>query len=317
MLQIASADPTDRLDSSTPAIETTDLRKRYGSREVLHGLTLSVSPGEVFGFLGPNGAGKSTTMKILAGLVRPTSGEARLLGGLPMEPATRRSLGYLPEQFRFHGWQTGAEMLELHGQLAGMAAAQIRERIPKVLEEVGLSGRGWDHIGGFSKGMTQRIGIAQAILADPRVVLLDEPTSALDPVGRREIRDLVRRLKERGVTVFINSHLLTEIELVCDRVAIVDQGRVVRLGRLSELLGGVARIRVETDRVDRALLAVLARHGEPTLLEGGAVLVHAPAEAAPEIAADVVRAGYRLRALTPTQQSLEELFVSLVEGGDR
>jgi ABC-2 type transport system ATP-binding protein len=271
----------------------------------------------VFGFLGPNGAGKTTTIKILLGLVRPSSGDARLLGRPAGEAEARRRVGYLPENFRFHDWLTGSALLEFHGRLAGLSAAELRERIPEVLELVGLTGRGDDRVRGYSKGMTQRIGLAQAIIHAPDLVLLDEPTSALDPVGRREVRDLIRSLRSRGMTVFLNSHLLSEVEMVCDRVAIVDRGRVVRSGRLDDLVGGVLELRVTVDRVDPGLLDLLASHGEVTGVQGCALTLGvADLDVAPVLAEALVRAGYRLYGLVPSHQSLEDLFLSLVTSGE-
>jgi len=299
-----------------PAIETIGLCKEYGGRVVLQDLSLTVQRGEVFGFLGPNGAGKTTTVKILVGLVRPTAGEARLFGRPVSDPAARRRIGYLPEHFRFHDWMTGEELLDFHGRLAGMSANERRARIPEVLELVGLAGRGRERIRNYSKGMTQRIGLAQALLHRPDLVLLDEPTSALDPVGRREIRDLMRRLRAEGVTVFLNSHLLSEVELVCDCVAIVDRGRVVRSGRLKDLLGRSTELRITVDCVDEALLAHLRRYAEVLAVDGTTVTVGvAELDAAPAIAEAIVRAGYRLYSLVPMQRSLEDMFISLVHGG--
>src|SRR6185503_1369667 len=195
-------------------------------------------------------------------LVSATRGDARIFGQPAGDPEARRRIGYLPENFRFHDWLTGVGLLDFHGRLARLSKAEREERIPSVLELVGLSGRGNDRIRGYSKGMTQRIGIAQAIIHEPNLVLLDEPTSALDPVGRREVRDLIRDLRARGMTVFLNSHLLSEVEMVCDRVAIVDGGRVVRSGRLSDLVGGVPEIRVTLDRLDAIALDLAGRFGE-------------------------------------------------------
>lgn len=277
---------------SPPAIRTTNLRKRYGRRIALHGLSLSVEPGEVFGLLGPNGAGKSTTVKILTGLVHASGGDASVLGRDVRDPEARRQVGYLPELFRFQEWLTGVQLLELHGRLAGLDRDERRERIPQVLDRVGLIGRGDERIGGYSKGMAQRIGLAQALLGRPALVLLDEPTSALDPVGRRDVRDLIRALRGEGVTVFLNSHLLSEVELVCDRVAVVDQGRVVFEGKLGDLISGGHRLRVTVDRVDDAVLSTLARHGKVEAVEGSTVVVEVEdASLAPAIAAAVVRGG--------------------------
>jgi ABC-2 type transport system ATP-binding protein len=301
--------------AAAPAIETLDLRKEYGRKVALHDLSLRVEAGEVFGFLGPNGAGKTTTVKILLGLVRPTGGEARIFGHPTGDLEARRRIGYLPENFRFHDWMTGQALLDFHGRLAGLSAAERRRRVPEVLERVGLAGRGGDRIRAYSKGMTQRIGLAQAILARPSLVLLDEPTSALDPLGRRDVRDLIRSLKAEGMTVFLNSHLLGEVEMVCDRVAIVDHGRVVRAGRLADLVAGQPELRVALERVDDALLAVLRRFGQVVSCEAGAVVLAVEDVAvAPELTAALVAAGGRLHALVPSHRSLEEVFVGLVEG---
>lgn len=318
MSQQASADPLAGGRSAAevvPVIEMVELRKAYGRRVALHDLTLEVKTGEVFGFLGPNGAGKTTAVKILTGLVRPSGGRARVLGFDAGDPRGRRRIGYLPEQFRFQDWATGEELLDFHGRLAGMSADERRTRIPEVLEQVGLGGRGQDRVGGYSKGMTQRIGLAQALLARPALVLLDEPTSALDPVGRREVRDLIRTVRAEGVTVFLNSHLLGEVEAVCDRVAIVDRGRIVRSGRLAELLGPAVRLRVELDRVDPELLRELRQHGDVAEVAGTTVtLAVEGVDQAPAVAELVVQRGYRLYGLVPVQQSLEEIFVGLVHG---
>ena len=219
-----------------PALELTGVRKTYGRTVALHDLSLRVEPGEVFGFLGPNGAGKTTTVKILLGLVRPTSGQARIFGLPCSDPAARRLVGYLPETFRFQDWLTGRELLELHADLAELSAEARAWRVPEVLRRVGLSDYSHDRLRTYSKGMLQRIGLAQAIIHNPRVLLLDEPTSALDPIGRRDVRDLIRELSARGMSVFLNSHLLSEVEMVCDRVAIIDRGRVVHTGRLDDLV---------------------------------------------------------------------------------
>ena len=300
----------------TPAIETIALRKEYGRKIALHGLDLTVQPGEVFGFLGPNGAGKTTTVKILLGLARATSGEARLFGRPAGDAEARQRIGYLPENFRFHDWLSGAALLDFHARLAGVSLSERRQRIPKVLELVGLSGRGNDRIRAYSKGMTQRIGLAQAIIHQPDLVLLDEPTSALDPVGRREVRDLIRTLKARGMTIFLNSHLLSEVEMVCDRVAIVDRGRIVRSGKLTDLIGGVPEIRVTVDRVDPGLLELLSALGSVTRVQDCTVTLGVDdLEVAPKLADALVRAGYRLYGLVPSHQSLEDLFLSLVQSG--
>jgi ABC-2 type transport system ATP-binding protein len=317
--RIASSDselavaPPAPAEAARPAIETHNLRKVYGRKVALHDLTLSVQPGEVFGFLGPNGAGKTTTVKILLGLVHPTSGTASLFGRPAGDPGARQRIGYLPENFRFHDWLTGTALLDFHARLAGLSASERARRIPAVLERVGLADRGGDRLRDYSKGMTQRIGLAQAIIHAPDLVLLDEPTSALDPVGRRDVRDLIRSFREQGMTVFLNSHLLSEVEMVCDRVAIVDGGRVVRSGRLADLLGGLPELRISLDRVDRALLDLLGQYGQVMDVQSTRVTLSVDdVEVAPSVTEAVVRAGYRLYALVPAHQSLEEVFLSLV-----
>ena len=297
-------------------VHTAGLRKVYGSSTALEGLDLEVHPGEVVGLLGANGAGKTTTVKILLGLVAATAGEASLFGRRVADPQARRQVGYLPEHFRFPDWLTGAELLDYHGRLAGMPAADRRARIPEVLERVGLAGRGNQRLRSYSKGMTQRVGLAQAVFARPRLVLLDEPTSALDPIGRREVRDLIRDLREEGVAVLLNSHLLGEVELVCDRVAIVDRGRVVRAGRLDAMIGPGPQIRVRLDRVDERALAILGGLGEVMAVDDTTVVLAAEGtDPAAAVAAELVRAGYGLQALIPVHRSLEDIFVGLVSEG--
>lgn len=317
MTVAVTADETPEVAASAvPAIATVGLQKAYGSRVALHGLSLTVQPGEVFGFLGPNGAGKTTAVKILTGLVHASAGSARLFGVDVGDPAARTAVGYLPELFRFQDWLTGAQLLDLHGRLLGLGTQDRRDRAGRVLARVGLEGRGDELIRGYSKGMTQRVGLAQALLGDPRLVLLDEPTSALDPVGRRDVRDLIRELRDEGVTVFLNSHLLSEVEQVCDRVAVMDRGRVVFEGRLDELAAQGPRLRITVDRVDAALLALLARHGDVEAVEGTtAVLQVSELGVAPVVAEAVVRGGWRLAALVPVQESLEDAFLGLVQGG--
>ncbi|PNY80912.1 ABC transporter ATP-binding protein [Deinococcus koreensis] len=307
------------MTASPPAIETRELRKVYGGRAVVDGLSIGVQPGEVFGFLGPNGAGKSTTLKMLLGLVLPTSGELRVLGGSPSSPAVRARLGFLPEQFRFQTWMTGHEFLRFHGRLAGLSAAELRTRIPGVLEEVGLGARGGEVLGGYSKGMLQRVGLAGAILARPALVFLDEPTSALDPIGRVEVREIIERLRGAGVSVFLNSHLLSEVEQVCDRVAFVKAGRVLLQGSMRDLMGGVLPLDVRVDELRPGLLDALSRLGElrhtdtntPGRADIELWLQHE--DAIPAAAQAVLDSGARLYALTPRRPDLETLFLDLIE----
>ncbi|MBI2955251.1 MAG: ABC transporter ATP-binding protein [Chloroflexi bacterium] len=299
------------------AIEINGLRKLYGTKVALEGLTLQVAQGEIFGFLGPNGAGKTTTLKILVGLIAPSAGEALIFGRSPRERAVRRRIGFLPEHFRFQDWLSGSELLSYYGHLCGMGAAQRQARIPTVLALVGLDGHGDKRVRAYSKGMQQRLGIAQALLSQPDLILLDEPTSALDPLGRKEVRDLLRRLRDEGVTVFLNSHLLGEIELVCDRVAIIDKGRVVREGPLKRLLQGEHELRITLDRIDGEVLAALAAFGEVRQVDGRTLALQVPdVGAAPRVARCLMEKGYDIYGLTPLHQSLEEIFAQAIKGGD-
>jgi ABC-2 type transport system ATP-binding protein len=304
-------------------IEVEHLRKVYGAAPhatvAVDDLTLSVGRGEVFGFLGPNGAGKTTTVKMLLGLVRPTSGIARLLGHLPGDPLAMTRVGFLPEHFRFHPWLTAADFLDVHGRLHGLTTAQRRERIPRLLARVGLAERADFRLGEFSKGMAQRVGLAQALINDPELVFLDEPTSGLDPVGRYEVRDLIRDLRAAGVTVFLNSHYLSEVEVTCDRIAIMKRGRVVRMGALSALAGQTPELEIIAAGLTPEIHAGLAQWGHiafgpaphPTSPDGAQRLVLSIAsdEAAPAIADWLVQHGARLYTLAPHRLSLEELFL--------
>jgi ABC-2 type transport system ATP-binding protein len=298
-------------------VSTDALTKYYGPVTALAGLTMSVPRGEIFGFLGPNGAGKTTAVKLLLGLARATSGEARVLGAPPDDLDMRRRIGYLPELFRYQEWLTAREVLALHCALAGVARARRRGAIDETLAMVGLAARCDDRVGSFSKGMQQRLGLAVALVAEPEVVFLDEPTSALDPVGRRDVREVLRSLKSRGATVFLNSHMLSEVELVCDRVAVVDSGRVVALGTLAELIGGPKRVRIDMEAVSKECAAAAARFGdveradETSIVVGGVEVNHIP-----DVVAALVAAGARIVAVAPESQTLEDRFLSLLAKPD-
>jgi ABC-2 type transport system ATP-binding protein len=291
------------------------LHKRYGRHVALTGLDLDVGPGQVVGLLGPNGAGKTTTVKILTGLVGATGGTAELFGVPVGTPAARRRLGYLPEHFRFPEWMTGIELLRYHARLAGRDPRRDRVRLDGLLELVGLDGRGDERIRGYSKGMTQRLGLAQALVGEPDLVLLDEPTSALDPLGRREMRELIRRLARDGVAVLLNSHLLSEVELVCDHVVVIDKGKVLRSGTLDEVRSTTLEVRIRLDHVDDAVRDVVSAHGRIVAGDDHEILLDAAdADIVPELAADLVAAGAKIRALVPLRRSLEDAFVGLVQG---
>lgn len=312
-------------------VETTGLRKVYGAKVAVADLTLQVPRGEVFGFLGPNGAGKSTSVKMLLGLVAPSDGDARVLGQPPSHPATLARVGFLPEHFRFHEWLQAAELLDLHGRLYRMDVDTRRRRVPELLELVGLAEHADRPLSGFSKGMLQRIGLAQALLNEPELVFLDEPTSALDPFGRMLVRGIIRDLKARGTTVFLNSHLLGEVEATCDRVSFIREGRVLRTMGLRDVAAGQIQVELRVDAITPALRAALAefqRQGaesdarrpapqaQPGIRGDCIELTLNDEELLPVIAERVLASGARLYALTPRRLSLEQLFLDIVGTAD-
>jgi ABC-2 type transport system ATP-binding protein len=272
------------------ALAVHGLRKRYGSVEALRGVDLDLGEGELLGLLGPNGAGKSTLVKILVGLVRASDGSAEVGGAPAGSGAARAALGYLAELFRFPGWYTAAEVLELHQRLAGSTGGAAERK--RLLELVVLDEAADRRVGGMSKGMQQRLGIAQALVGEPRVLLLDEPTSALDPIGRRIVRDLLESLRDRGTSVLLNSHLLSEVELVCDHVAILRGGEVVAAGAPHDL-ARPRGIELETDEGTR-------------LVEG------ATREDAPRLVSEAVAAGRQVYGVRVLESTLEEVYLEVV-----
>jgi ABC-2 type transport system ATP-binding protein len=300
--------------SSAPVIDVTGLRKRYGRVEALADLTMTVRPGEVFGFLGPNGAGKTTTVKLLLGLARPSGGSGRLLGAPLGDRDARRRVGYLPELFRYQPWLRAREVLALHADLIGLPRAGRARAFEDALGLVGLADRATDQVSGFSKGMQQRLGIGVALVGDPALVILDEPTSALDPIGRIDVRAILRTARDRGAAVFLNSHLLSEVEQVCDRVAIVDRGRVVAAGPLTEVLGE-QETRIHVEGLAPAGLAALAAFGEPRYDGRDLVVRELAAERVPDLVAVLVGMGVRIHEVTSGRESLERRFLELVGRG--
>jgi ABC-2 type transport system ATP-binding protein len=298
-----------------PAVWCSGLRKRYGARQAVDGVSFEVGRGEVVGLLGPNGAGKTTVIKSLLGLVRPDEGEVVLLGRPASDPAARARVGYLPELFRYQPWLTAAEVLTLHVRLSGAAVPAAEQRASLAL--VGLGDRAGDRVGGFSKGMQQRLGLAVALVARPELVVLDEPTSALDPLGRVDVRDVVLDLRSRGVAVLLNSHLIGEVERVCDRVVVLDRGRVAAAGTLAELLGQ-REVRLHLGGVSPAAEQRLAATG-PVECAGDWWTVVLPADddgrAVPDLVADLVAAGARLHAVEPARISLEERLLGILREG--
>ncbi|MDJ0755970.1 MAG: ABC transporter ATP-binding protein [Ardenticatenaceae bacterium] len=303
------------------AIETQNLRKEYGEKIAVEDLTLQVKRGEVFGFLGPNGAGKTTSIKMLLNLVRPTAGQGMLLD-LPLgNTKVRQKIGYLPEHFRFHDWLTAGEFLDFHGRLYRMARSRRREVIPPLLELVGLESRLNTKLRAFSKGMTQRIGLAQALLNDPELVFLDEPTSGLDPIGRKLVREIVDGLRAEGTAVFINSHLLSEIEQTCDRVAFIRDGRVLEVNHMSDLTAGVLQLTLRVGQPPADLAAQLAQFGQNVQRNGIDGRFHMTVdgeEKVPQIANWVFENGLTLYELSPGRMTLEERFLQVIgnDSGD-
>ncbi len=300
------------------AIEARELRKEFGKQVAVRGLTLQVRRGEVFGFLGPNGAGKTTSIKMLLGLVKPTSGSADLLGRPITDRRARQKTGFLPEHFRFHDWLTAAEFLTLHGRLFHMEPARIQQRASEMLELVGLADFRDKELRTFSKGMLQRVGLAQALLNEPDLVFLDEPTSGLDPVGRRLVRDIIRQLREAGTTVFLNSHLLSEVEITCDQVAFIKHGEVLRVSPISALMDGATTVTIHARGYSPEALKALSLWGKDVRTEGEAILMTvSDEEALPQINRSLVERGIDVYAIIPQRLSLEDLFIQVVgtDGG--
>jgi len=274
------------------ALAVRGLAKRYGSVHALRGVDLEVGEGELVGLLGPNGAGKSTLVKIAVGLVRPSAGVAEVGGARAGSRPARAALGYLAEMFRFPGWYTADEVLELHQRLAGSRGGAAERK--RLLELVALADASRRRVDGMSKGMQQRLGVAQSLVGEPRILMLDEPTSALDPVGRRTVRLLLEELRGRGVSVLLNSHLLSEVELVCDRVAILLGGEVVAAGTPHDL-SRPRGVELETD-------------------EGTRLIPGATREDAPRIVAEAVAAGHKVYEVRVLTSTLEDVYLEAVGG---
>jgi ABC-2 type transport system ATP-binding protein len=298
---------------AVPVIETKDLVKRYGRIEALKGVTVAVEKGEIYGLLGQNGAGKTTLVKVLLGITKATDGEARLLGERAGTVWVRKKVGYLPEDHRFPDYHTGASLLDFYGALTGVPRRERRRRIPDVLGLVGLKGRMNYKIRTYSKGMKQRVGIAQALFHDPDLIFLDEPTDGVDPVGRREIRTIMQELKGKGKTIFLNSHLLGEVELICDRVGILQRGEMIREGDIATLtrqrglfvVGLAPGQEFPREEVQKQGYSV-SRAGElweVGLADGQTI----------DPVIDLLRArGLSLRHLIEKRQTLEDLFLATV-----
>ena len=306
------------------AIETTHLHKAYGTNVAVQDLTLQVKRGEVFGFLGPNGAGKTTSIKMLLNLVTPTSGSGQILGAPLGNAAARAKIGYLPEHFRFHTWLKAWEFLDFHGRMFRIEPSRRKAIIPDLLELVGLGDRAETKLSAFSKGMTQRIGLAQALMNDPDLVLLDEPTSGLDPIGRKLMRDIIEGLRNEGTAVFINSHLLSEIEQTCDRVAFIRNGEVLEVNEMATLnqtaLRVALRLRQPTPELVQQIDSFSDRiriDFQATNVNNSADVIYLEAECEeelPNLVTWLVDNGHAIYELSPKRITLEERFLQVIKG---
>ena len=297
---------------TTAVIETWALRKQFGPIVAVSELSLCIRRGEVFGFLGPNGAGKTTSVKMLLGLVEPTSGGATILGAPIGDRRARARMGFLPEHFRFHDCLTGREFLRIHGRLLGLRGAPLERRIDDLLARVHLLDAGHRPLRQFSKGMVQRAGLAQALIGEPELVFLDEPTSGLDPLGRVLVRELIEELRARGATVFLNSHLLGEVEATCDRVAFVKQGRTVHELSLAESTAALD-VQLKVDRTETSTLNGLRVFAQDVRLDGSTIRLRVKSESVvPEIARWLVGQGIGIYALGSRRKSLEEWFIEVM-----
>lgn len=297
------------------ALRIQGARKRYGGPGgivAVQDVSIRVARGTIHGLLGPNGAGKTTTLKMLLGLVRPSAGEFEILGE-PAGPAARARVGFLPEQPYFSPLLTAGEVLALGGRLSGVSDEEIRERSGALLAHVGLEGRGATRLSQFSRGMLQRVGIAQALIASPEVVILDEPASGLDPVGQRDVRNLMLSLAEAGTTVLLSSHQLSEVEAVCDEVTILDRGTVAAEGRIDDLLNVAGRTSIRARGDAPALPADVQSLMEDVAVSGNVWVFAVPDAAVRAVIDSLDDAGWRIESVVPKRSSLEEYFAHLLE----
>jgi ABC-2 type transport system ATP-binding protein len=300
-----------------PVIEINGLVKHYKNVHALKGISLAVEEGEIYGLLGRNGAGKTTLVKILLGLVHPTGGEAKLLGTRVGDPKARRDVGFLPEDHRLPDYHNAESALDFYGGLSGLRRRERRAKIPGLIELVGLKDAARRKVRTYSKGMKQRLGLAQALLHNPRLLFLDEPTDGVDPVGRKEVRDLLARLKGEGKTIFLNSHLLSEVELVCDRVAIIELGTLRREGKVRDMtrVENVYEMAFDS-KIDPLIPAIQERtKGVRRIGSGIEVTVEDVAELNALI--DFLRAqGMNLTGLTEKKHTLEQVFLETLDRPD-
>jgi ABC-2 type transport system ATP-binding protein len=303
------------------AIKTVNLTKRYSGLwskqavDAVKNLNLEVYRGEIFGFLGPNGAGKTTTIKVLLGIIYPTEGEAYVLGQPAGDPKNHYRISYLPENPYFYDFMTGREILTFYAKLFGIAEPERSKRVNELLDRVGLSRAADQTLRTYSKGMLQRIGLAQCLINDPELLILDEPTAGLDPIAHIDIRDMILDLRNQGKTLFISSHQLSDVERVCDRVAILNKGVMVQLGRIEELLAG-GHVEVIADKVPDNAVEPIRQLGGKVSLHDGRLVVEQPDNGSVDRVIDIVRAaGGHIVSVKPYRRSLEDLFVETIQGG--
>jgi len=305
--------------NSELAIRVSGARKLYQPapwspvRTAVEDVSIEVPQGAIHGLLGPNGAGKTTTLKMLLGLARPTAGTFEVMGKPSRVPANRAALGFLPEQPYFPSQLTAVQAMRLYARLAGVPAAARAARTTDLLERVGLGRHGHARLASFSRGMLQRLGIAQALVGAPTVVILDEPASGLDPVGQRDIRNLMQELKESGTTVLLSSHQLSEVEAVCDRVSVLDRGRLAAEGRLDDLLNVAGRTSVRAAGLPEGLPAPVANLTDDVVASGGVWVFSVPDDAVRTVVDAIDDAGGRLVAVSPKRESLEDYFARLLD----
>ena len=298
-------------------IQTENLRKVYklgrrkGTRTAVDGLSIEVPEGIVFGFLGPNGAGKTTTIKMLLDFMRPTSGSAAIFGRPTTEASTRRLVGYLPEQPYFHKFLRPIEVVSMHAALAGVDRREIRRRALSALEQTGIAEYADTPIGKLSKGLTQRVGIAQAIVGEPKLLILDEPTSGLDPIGRRHARDLILELRNEGKTIFLSSHLLSEVESTCDTIAVLKRGVLVAHGTPDEVRGGNQRVTIQVAALDKQQRESLRFAGADVEERAVGVAVGVEPDRVYEVMRVLENAGASIVTIQTERESLEEAFLRL------
>ena len=297
---------------------TKEYRSLFGRRfRALDGFTLQVYPTEIFGFLGPNGAGKTTAIHLAMGFMRPTSGSGRLLGQPFGDAMTRRRVGFLPENLALYP-RPAEQLVRFYGAINGMKASVLKQRAGEVLEMVGLDDHARRNVSRFSRGMLQRVGLAQALVNDPELLILDEPTSALDPVARVGVRELLLKARARGKTIFLSSHLLSEIELLCDRVAVLHRGRLVRLGRTAELLESYERTEIAARGINPNGLknAIVPAHGSWNVGQDGLLRIAVPRDQQRATISRIWEAGGEVISVMPQRRSLEEIFLEVTSGAD-